>query len=448
MLLAGGDGGFSPHASLNWHVLALAAGLALVCGVLFGLAPALASTRHAGTEARAGHGHSRARAGIREALTIAQIALSLILLVAAALFTRSLSNLQSVDTGFGRENILILELNARQAGRPEEELPAFYENLRQEFSRVPGVRSTTFSNSPLIGEGTWAFTVTVAGTPVTSSSFLVAGPEFFSGMQIPIVAGRALSERDRAGSSSVAVVNERFAREAFGAVNPVGRRLTFGGGKGAREMEIVGVSRDVHYGDLKSDPPQTIFFPYSQGAWPVDRMTFEVRTTGNPLAYANTMRAIVRRADPRLPVGSVTTEARQIDSTINQEITFAWLCGAFAGLALAIGCVGLYGVVSWNVARRTSEIGIRVALGAGRGTVVRMVLREVLAVSAAGLAIGIPAAIGGAKLVESFLFGMKALDPRAFVEAAAMLAVAAAIAGYLPSRRAARIDPMTALRYE
>jgi ABC-type antimicrobial peptide transport system permease subunit len=215
------------------------------------------------------------------------------------------------------------------------------------------------------------------------------------------------------------------------------------------DIEIVGVSANTLYGDLKGTPPPTVYLPFAQGAWgPVQAMTYELRTVGEPLRYVSTVRQIVQRADARVPLSEVKSQSAWIDQVINQEIVFARLCTAFAVLALAIACVGLYGTMSYNVARRTAEIGIRMALGAPRGRVVWMVLREVCLLAAAGLAISIPTALAASKLLESFLFGMKPTDPLALAGSVAVLLVATILAGYLPARNASRIDPMIAIRHE
>jgi macrolide transport system ATP-binding/permease protein len=370
-------------------------------------------------------------------------------LVAAGLFVRTLSNLQSVALGFNRENVLLFQLYARQAGLRDPEAASFYEDLRKRFRAVPGVRNVSLSNSPLIGDGTYSTGVSVANKPAIGATFLAVGPAFFTTMQIPMLLGREIGERDQPGSPAVAVINDRFAKANFGADNPLGRHLTFGGGRiPARDLEIVGVSRDARYGDLKGRVPPVVYIPYQQGAWPVKGMTYALRTAGDPLVYGNTIREIVHQADARVPVASVRTQAAQIDQTISQEITFARLCTAFAILALAIACVGLYGTMSYNVARRTGEIGIRMALGAQRGRVVWMVLREVFALAAVALAISVPVALGASKLVESFLFGMKSNDPLALTLAVVTLLSAALLAGYFPARKASNIDPAIALRHE
>jgi predicted lysophospholipase L1 biosynthesis ABC-type transport system permease subunit len=247
----------------------------------------------------------------------------------------------------------------------------------------------------------------------------------------------------------VAVVNEAFARRGFGDRNPLGQHLVLERVCPKCDFEIVGVSANTLYGDLKGTVPPTVYLSFAQGGWgPVQGMAYELRTVGNPLSYVHAVRDLVQRADQRLPLSEVKSQTAWIDQTINQEITFARLCTAFAILALAIACVGLYGAMSYRVARRTGEIGIRMALGAQRGRVVWMVLREVLVIAAVGLAIGVPTAFATSKFVESFLFGMKPNDPLALMLAVSALLGAALIAGYVPAWKASRIDPMTALRHE
>jgi len=452
VLLANGRANFTLHADLNWHVLCVAAGLSILTGVLFGLAPAMQSTRvdviSAIKETRAGQtGASRVTFSLGHVLVVSQIALSLLMLVAAGLFVRTLTNLQSVDVGFNRENVLLFELDARKAGHRDPEVASFYGNLLQKFAAIPGVRNASLSNSPLVEAGHGTDIAVVGKPPDDATRYLTIGPSFFSTMQIPILAGHGVEERDHAGSPGVAVINEVFAKVNFGDENPLGRHLRVGDAN-PRDVEIVGVSRNARYGGLKNDIPPVVYLPYDQG-FPFPRdMTYALRTAGDPLKYVATVREIVRQADARVPLSSVKTQVAEIDETINQEIVFAQLCSAFAILALAIACVGLYGTVSYNVARRTGEIGIRMALGAQRGKVVRMILRQVFALAVLGLTIGIPVAFGASKLVASFLFGMKPNDPLALTGAVVILFGAAILAGYAPARRASRIDPMVALRHE
>ncbi len=456
LLLANGQENFTLHAELNWQVLGATLVLSLLCGTLFGLAPAIQSTRTdiipALKESRAGGPASPARHGflrmsLNQVLVISQIATSLLMLVAAGLFLRTLSNLQAIPLGFDRENVLLFELNAQQAGHRYPEIATFYADLRRRFAAIPGVRGASLSHASLIGAGR-QLPVSVSGIPAPDTRILDTGPEFFATMQIPMLRGREIDERDRPGSTPVAVVNELFATEHFGQLNPVGRHISLGD-TNPRDMEIIGVSKNAHYGGLKENTPPVVYIPYNQGTFPpLEQMTYALRTSGDPLRYVNTVREIVHKADSRIPLKEVRTQAAEIDQDINQEIVFAKLCSGFAILALLIACVGLYGVMSYTVARRTAEIGVRMAIGAQRDTVIWMVLRQVLTMAAAGLVIGVPAALGASKLVKSFLFGMKPNDPLALAAAVAILMTAAILAGYLPARRASQIDPMTALRHE
>jgi macrolide transport system ATP-binding/permease protein len=338
-------------------------------------------------------------------------------------------------------------LNAAQAGHRDPETAEFYADLRRRFEAVPGVLKATLSHASLIGAGP-GLPISVSGTSARVARILHTGPAFFTTMQIPMLLGREIEERDRAASPGVAVVNELFAKTYFGDQNPVGRQIAVGRDD-PRKMEIIGVSANAHYGRLRAQTPPVVYIPYNQGTSPpLVQMTYALRTTGDPLQYVKTVRDIVHQADPRIPLTSVKTQVAEIDQTMNQEMVFAQLCTGFALLALVIACVGLYGTMAYTVARRTCEIGIRMALGAPRGAVVWMVLREVLMLAAAGLAIGVPTALGTSQLIKSFLFGMKPNDPAALMLAVAILLSAAFLAGYVPARKASRIDPMIALRHE
>ena len=453
-LLANGRDNFTFRADLNWHVLGVLAVLSIATGVLFGLAPAIQSTKvdlmHSlKNSSAAPRTHSFRRLTLSRILIVAQIAITLLILVVTGLFIRTLSNLQSIQLGFNKENLLTFQLNARQAGHKDPEILAFYKDLHARFAAIPGVQSATLSDVPLIGDGTSGTGVSVAGAEPEGARVLTVGGNFFTTMQIPILRGREIDERDLSGSTRVAVVNESFAKSNFGSENPVGRSLQMPRACPKCDIHIVGVSRDVLYGNIKERIWPTVYLPFTQGVWgPVQGMAYELRTASNPLRLVDTVRAIVHQADERLPLFEVKTQAALIDRTIAQEIAFARLCTAFAILALTIACVGLYGTMSYNVARRTGEIGIRMALGARRGRVLWIVMREVLLLVAAGLAISVPVALGAARAVESYLYGMKPNDPLTLVLTIIVLVGAAALAGYLPARNASRIDPMIALRHE
>jgi macrolide transport system ATP-binding/permease protein len=456
VLLANGQENFTLRAELNWHVLAASFTVSTLCGAAFGLAPAIRSTGvdlvPALKQARLGDSGRDTRVGswqrsLGPALVVAQIVISLVLLAVGGLFVRTLSNLQAIPIGFNPNNVLLFTLNARQAGHSDPEILAFYEELRTRFAAIPGVRGATLSHAPLLGAGR-RLDVGVAGERAPDVWILNTGPRFFSTMQIPMRRGRQIDERDGPGSPGVVVVNEFFAKRYFGDADPVGRRVTLGGPH-PRDMEIVGVASNAHYGRLKDDLRPVFFIPYNQGDYPrVQQMVYALRTSGDPRAIFSTVRDIVHRADSRIPVVNVMTATSEIERGMNQEIILAQLCTAFAFLALVIAAVGLYGTVAYTVERRTGEIGLRMALGAQRWVVMRMILRQVLVLVAVALAVGLPSAMGASRLVESFLFGVKATDPATLTFAATVLVVAALVAGYLPARRAARTDPLAALRQE
>jgi macrolide transport system ATP-binding/permease protein len=456
LLLTNGRENLSLRADLNWHVLGVTVAISLLSGVLFGLAPAIQSTRTDVVpelkETRGSGPRKAVRFGffginLSHALVTVQIAISLLILVAAGLFVRTLSNLQSIQLGFNRDNVLLFQVNARQAGYQDGKLVAFCAKLRDRFEAVPGVRNASLSHASLLTAGR-RHPVSVSGTPAPDTRILYAGPGFFDTLQIPMLLGREISLQDQPASAGVAVVNEMFAKTNFGNQSPLGRHVSVLIG-GPRDLEIVGVCANPRYGGLKRDYSPLVFVSYSQvPPQAVQQMTYALRTTGDPLRYLKTVRQIVNQADPRIPVTDVKTQASEIDQTMNQEIVFAKLCSGFAAIALVIACVGLYGTMSYQVARRTGEIGIRMALGAERGAVVWMVLRDVLAVTALGLAVGLPVALGASKFVESFLFGIQPNDEWALAFAVFILLSAALVAGYVPAWKASRIDPMIALRDE
>jgi predicted permease len=470
LLLAGGNDHFTLHAELNWHALAAAAALTMFTGLLFGLAPALQTTRAdvmpALREGRAGERRPsmRLRISLNHTLVASQIAISLLLLVAAGLFVRTLSNLQSLEMGFNRDKVLLFKLNARQAGHRDPEIISFFSDLQKRFAALPGVRSATAANSPLIGDGAWGWPVVPlgeqrpehapsghgSGFDRTATHVLAVGPGFFTTMQTPLLAGREFDDRDRLGSAPVAIVNQAWVKTNLEGRNPIGQHIvSFGPGLKPQEMEIIGLAKDARYDDVSGNFPATVYMPFAQNLnVPVEEMTFFLRTAREPLAYASTIREIVHQADAQIPVTNLSTQTAQIDGEMSQEILFARLCTGFAVLALVIACVGLYGTMSYTVARRTSEIGIRMALGAERRAVVWMVLREVLMLAAAGLMIGGGTAMAASKFLQSLLWGVKHNDPRSFVLAVVTLLGAALLAGYVPAHRASRIDPMRALRHE
>ncbi len=441
---------FTLHAELNWHVLGVTAALSVICGLLFGLFPAIQSTRPDVMPALKNGRQAGPRRRAQHVLAVAQIAMSFLIVAAAGLFAQTLNKLHSVKLGYARENILLFSLNARQSGRGDADTTSFYENLRKRFESIPGVRSATLSHSSIINAGvagkTYRGPMKIGGVTIEGASVITVGPRFLTTMQIPVLVGREIDVRDQAGSTPVALISERLARTYFGNENPVGRRITLSDDR--RDVEIVGVSANLRNGGLKRGEASamTVFVAASQ--FSPDRVTFALRTEGDPLRDVPSVREIVREADSRIPVTDVVTQAAEIDRTISREISFGKLCTGFAVLALLTACVGLYGTMSFNVARQSGEIGIRVALGAQRGAVVWMVLRGVLLMAAAGLAIGLPVALVAFRFLRSLLFETQPHDPGTLAIAGAVLLSAAAVAGFAPARRASQIDPLAALRQE
>jgi macrolide transport system ATP-binding/permease protein len=459
-LIANGRENFTLHAQIDLRILLFAMAVSLLTGIVFGLVPAIQATRVDVTpalkESRVGIPQGRSRHfglpfGMSHLLVTAQIALALLLAIAAGLFVRTLSNLHSVSIGFNTENLLTFSLNSKQAGYDEPAAANFYEAMRHRFETIPGVRAATMTNTALVAGQSDATGISIPGIPADensplSSNAIVVGPSFFETLQIPILRGRAIGPQDSPGAPGSVVVNEVFARRFFPDRDPLGQHFELG----TSEVQIVGVARDTRYSSVKREVPPVAYLSWQQPprGWLNDGMVFEVRTVGDPLVLTNWIRGVVHQVNPRIPVADVSTQQERIEQTISQERTFADLCTCFGILALLISCVGLYGTMAYAVARRTSEIGIRVALGAQRRRVIWMVLREVLALSVAGLAMGLTVAWGTAHFVASFLFGVKPNDPVAFALSAAVLMVCALAAGYAPAWQASRIDPMVALRHE
>jgi macrolide transport system ATP-binding/permease protein len=456
VLLSNGRSNFTLHAALNWRVLGITIALSTVTGLLFGLAPALQGTRldiaTALKSLPAGQsGRKRGGAGAARGLVVIQIAMSLMLLVAAGLFGRTLANLHGINLGFNRENVLLFTIRPGSVGIAGSARVQLFEDLRTRLRALPGVAAVSLSSQALpMGGGTSA-QMQIVGTPAPLDAngrppyavLLTVGPDFFSTMQIPLISGREFTDRDVASTPKIVVVNRNFAH-AFGIANPVGQIVATRNA----QYTVVGVVDDALTFALKEARRPAAYFPYLQAEQPASGMTYEVRTIGGPLNLAAPVGEIVRAADWRLAVLDMRTQAAHIDHGISQEITLARLCSTFAIVALIIACVGLYGTVAFNVARRTNEIGIRMALGASGRRIVWMVLRDVLVMVGAGFAVGLPLVYLGTRYVTSFMYGITPHDPLSVAGALAVLLTAAVLAGLTPARRAARIAPMGAVRRE
>ena len=434
--------------ALDWRVVAFCGGLAVVTSVLVGLVPAWRVTgdRLGQLARRDGAGAPR----LTRLLMVAQVAVSVVLLVAAALFAGTLRNLHGVDTGFNADGLLLFRVQPQLNGYTGQALSGFYERAIASVAGVPGVRAVAVSRHALLGSSRRSDSVTIEGARAGSASILIniVSPGFLDTMEIPLLRGRRFTERDDGAAARVAIVNQRFATAHFGATDPLGRRFRLGPRADAPAIEIVGVARDAKYTDLRSAIVPTVYLPLSQDT--PGQATVAVRTARPPLTLVAEVREALRAVDATLPLFDVRSQATQSDESLAREALFARLSVLYGAIALLLVGVGLHGVMAWSVSRRTAEIGVRMALGASRATVVALVARDVAAMAGLGLAIGVPLAAlvarGTGAVVEPLLFGTTALDPAAFAAAASFVAVVAAVAGVLPARRAAAIDPLTALR--
>jgi predicted permease len=455
-LLANGDESFVLRADVDWQVLTFTAVVSIATGVLFGLAPALHATRADVFLAlkawrRIGLQSWRHRRILlptfSQSLVVAQIALSLVLLVGAGLFARSLSNLRTTDLGFNKEGLLLANVSAQGARFTDEAMKTFWGELRARLQQIPGVEDVSMSWSALAGGGAYVRPVSIPGTTVSGQEInvQVIGEGFFRTMQIAILAGRPISDAEVVNRRAVAVVDRRFADAFFPGINPIGRTIDVGG---EGELEIVGVSTPARHDVVKGDVRPVVYYTYTWDPHPLFNLVFELRTLGVPLSQANAVRAAVRELNPDVRVTALRTQVTNIDRTINPDIVLARLSNACSGLALLIACVGLYGTVGYSMTRRTQEMGIRMALGAQRAWLLALVFRQVLMLAAAGLLIGVPAALLASRYIENLLWGVDSSDPATLAGAAAVAMIAVALAGYVPARRAARINPTVALRSE
>jgi predicted permease len=437
------------------RVFAFTAGLSLLTGILFGLTPALRSSKVALAPALAGRGvasGASGRFGLGKALVISQVALSLVLLIGAALFLRTLRNLRSQDVGFDREHVLLFWTAPDHAGRQGATLARLYEAVQDRLSALPGVRSVSPTAFGLLGGS--------GGSPVTNVEGYVRkaqedqfvpwsliAPGFFDTVGIRHLLGRDFTAHDTETAPRVAIINESMARYYFGDQNPIGKHFGMRRDVGT-PIEIVGVVRDAKYGTLREKNVKMIYIPYRQDLFHLYDMCVAVRTIGNAQSITALIRDQLRAIDPNLPILKIDTPEAQLDDSLIEERLIAALSGFFGVLAVLLACLGLYGVMSYTAARRINEIGNRLALGATSGEVLRMVLKESIWLVTAGIAIGVPLTLAATRFIATRLFGVSATDPITIALAAALMITVAAVAGLLPARRASRVDPMVALRYE
>ena len=440
----------------NLRVLLFSLAACALAALLFGLVPALRTARPdmASTlKEQAGAVVGGGQAGWRKALVAAQVSLSLLLLICAGLFVRSLSNLKDLNPGFDVNHMLAFSVDPTLSGYKAERAKLFYQNLTHELAALPGVHSAAACVVPPLSFDEWDNSVTVEGYVSKPGEDMdpwvnYVSPGYFATLKIPVYAGRDFTEQDAVGAPNVAIVNQTFAQHYFGSRGAVGRHIGLGSDPGTKtDIEILAVVGDTRYVTMRAPIPRQVYFPYLQNKW-ADQMTAYVRTDLGPAQMFPVLRAAVHKLDANLPVYLMKTEERQRDDSMSVEKLAASLATVFGVLATVLAAIGLYGVMAFLVARRTREIGIRVALGAVTGNIVWLVLREVLLLVGIGVLIGLPAALALAGVLGSQLYNIAPTDPLTITLATLGIVATAAVAACIPARRATRVDPVTALRYE
>ncbi|HWN99789.1 MAG TPA: FtsX-like permease family protein, partial [Blastocatellia bacterium] len=442
---------------LDWRVLGFTAGCSLLTGFVFGTAPALEASNPDLNETLKEGGRSAAGGGrhrLRSLLVVAEIALSLVLLIGAGLMMRSFISLQNVDAGFHPEGVLTMKIGLPGAKyREPEKRRAFFNELLERVRTIPGVQSAgTNSHLPLSGDN-WGRSLTVEGFPVLSVgeapgiNHCVISPDYFSAMGIAILKGRDFNERDGPEAPKVTIIDERLAREYWPDEDPIGKRIRFGPPEDNEPWHtIVGVVREVKHQRLDASTRKSVYLPFAQ--IPIGRSSLAIRTPGPPENLIAAVRAQVKELDPDQPVAHIMPMTEVVATSVWQPRLYTALFGVFAGVALILASVGIYGVMSYSVTQRTREIGLRMALGAQRQDVLMLVVGQGILLAAIGVGVGLAAAAALTRLMSSLLFGVTATDPVTFGVVSVLLAGVALGACLVPALRAAKVDPMVALRYE
>ena len=459
-------GGWGParlEMPLDWRVGVFAALVAGVCSILFGLVPslratdvALASGLQEGTRGAVG---SRRRVGLAGALVVVQVALSMLLVTVAGLLVYSVRNLQHVTLGFDASSILLFTMDPALNGYDNDRGRNLFTASLERLAAIPGVRSASFSSHALIsGGGSQAIAALPGLAPpapgadgraffeANGSSRLVIDDHFHRTMGIPMLSGRTFSPADSSQAPSVAIINRTLARRLFGDADAVGRQIKLGVGPKVPLTEVIGVCADAKYTSIRRPMPPTVYLTYRQR--PAEEVTFELKTAGPPAGVIAAVREAIREIDPAVPLDGFRTQEEQILGSLRGERLFARLATLLGAVTLLLSGIGLYGLLAYAVTRRTQEIGVRMALGAERASVRWLIVKQSLVLVGLGLALGIPAALVGTRLVESMLFGLTARDPVTIAGAVAVMIAASLAAAYVPAVRASRVDPIVALRSE
>jgi predicted permease len=439
---------------LDARVLIFTGSMSMLAGILLGVVPAFRSTRGdlvSALKKNSGDGSAisggvAGRFKIGDSLVVGQVALSVLVLVISTLLLRTLANLKSIDPGFDTRQVLIFGIDPTSAGYKESRIRSLYRDLQARLANIPGVISASYSSEVLLSDGLTTTDIHLEGQSDKSTvetEIMAVGPGFFETMRIRLLVGRGLGQSDVASARPVAVVNQAFANRFFTDRTPVGLHVRRKAGDEQIESEIVGVVADTKYDQLRKQVEPTLYMPVEGG-----RAYFELRAASNPAALIPAVRQAVSDLDNNLPLLNVRTQSETVDRLLFNERLIARLSALFAALALVLVCIGIYGLLSYEVSRRTREIGIRSALGAHPSDVLRLVVGQGIVLALAGTGIGIAASFGITRYLQSMLYEVRPSDPLTFAVTSLFLIVVALLACYVPARRAANVDPMVALRYE
>jgi predicted permease len=452
-MVSGGPETIPVDAGLDLRVLGFTFAVTILTALLFGTVPAFRATRLRLTESlkdgRAAS-NSSAKNPLAKALVIAQVSLSLVLMVVAGLFLRTLVNLNGVDPGFNRQGVLRLNIDSQSTGMKDNDLrlTAMFQEIESRVSAIPGVKAASFS-AFTFHEGSWSEAILVPGMPGNENIGVhqnVVGDGYFATMQIPVLAGRTFNSNDTANSQHVAVISEHIAQTLFPPGNPIGRHFTIHDDGKDVDYEVIGIVKDVKFSDLREKTKNVNYLSYRQRPWGFGDL--EVRYSGDYNAISHAVQQTIHSVNRTMPIMNVTTLDEQVARTMTNQRLVAQLSSFFGILAAFLSCIGIYGVMSYIISRRTNEIGIRIALGADRSNVRWLVMRETLLLVSGGIILGVPIALAGRRVIESMLYGLHGPELVSLLLSITLLLAAALLAGFLPAHRAAKVDPMVALRYE